>query len=280
MTPRSPSGRPRAPRTPFRSIGALALAVATIGATPLVAHAWDGDSNGEPAYSAATVEFTSAPATPTRLVDAAGIAAVTEFAPAAPDDDVSTTEPSVEPEVVTVSVAEPKLERVTPAVPEPEPEPAPEPAVDPLTALLTDSYEWDERSPRVEALQEALGVSADGWYGAATARAHRDAVEFAELPADNLPEPVLPPGPSAEAWAALRDCEAGGDYTITNPSGTYRGAYQFNRSTWDSVAGRHAPDLVGTDPAAAAPADQDAMALALWHERGSAPWPHCGRHLR
>jgi len=90
----------------------------------------------------------------------------------------------------------------------------------------------------------------------------------------------LPPGPSAEQWAALRECESGGDYTITNPSGKYRGAYQFDRSTWNSVAERHAPALIDVDPAAASPADQDAMAYALYTERGARPWPHCGRRLR
>jgi hypothetical protein len=90
---------------------------------------------------------------------------------------------------------------------------------------------------------------------------------------------VAPPGTSADQWAALRDCESGGDYSITNPSGRYRGAYQFDRSTWNSVAERHSPVLVGVDPAAASPADQDAMAFALFTERGARPWPHCGRHL-
>jgi hypothetical protein len=100
------------------------------------------------------------------------------------------------------------------------------------------------------------------------------------VPSELAPVPVVAPwGPSADQWAALRDCESGGDYSITNPSGKYRGAYQFDRSTWNSVAERYSPVLVGVDPAAASPADQDAMALALFTERGARPWPHCGRHL-
>ena len=39
------------------------------------------------------------------------------------------------------------------------------------------------------------------------------------------------------------------------------------------------PASVGVDPAAAAPADQDAMARALYSERGAQPWPYCGRYL-
>ena len=158
------------------------------------------------------------------------------------------------------------------------PEPAPETPLEAVTRVITATYTWDERSPRVEELQFLLGVRADGWYSATTLAAHRSALEFAGLPVDLLP--ALPAGPAPEQWAALRECESGGDYTITNPSGKYRGAYQFDRSTWNSVAGRHDPSLVGVDPAAASPADQDAMALALYVERGARPWPHCGRHLR
>lgn len=80
-------------------------------------------------------------------------------------------------------------------------------------------------------------------------------------------------------WAALRRCESGGNYRAVSASGAYRGAYQFSRGTWNSVASRSYPHLVGVDPAAASPADQDAMALALYRSSGSSPWPHCGKHL-
>jgi len=106
-----------------------------------------------------------------------------------------------------------------------------------------------------------------------------DAIPADDIPTDAIPTETLPPGTDPSQWAALRDCESGGDYLITNPSGKYRGAYQFDRSTWDSVASRHASALVGIDPAAASPAEQDAMAMALYSERGAGPWPHCGRHL-
>lgn len=79
--------------------------------------------------------------------------------------------------------------------------------------------------------------------------------------------------------AALRACESGGNYGAVNPTGTYRGAYQFSRSTWNSVAAKAYPHLVGVDPAAASPADQDAMAAALYASQGSRPWPHCGKRL-
>jgi len=84
---------------------------------------------------------------------------------------------------------------------------------------------------------------------------------------------------SEAALAKLRHCESTGNYQAVSSSGTYRGAYQFNRSTWNGVAARHYPHLNGVDPAAASPTDQDRMARALWSERGRQPWPHCGRNL-
>ena len=62
-------------------------------------------------------------------------------------------------------------------------------------------------------------------------------------------------------------------YGAVDPSGTYRGAYQFSRSTWNNTAvhvGRL--DLVGVDPAAASVADQDLLAWALYQWQGTSPW--------
>lgn len=84
---------------------------------------------------------------------------------------------------------------------------------------------------------------------------------------------------SGEQLHALRICESGDDYGIVDRSGSFRGAYQFTRSTWDSVASRHFEWLVGVDPAEAEPWWQDLMAKALYSERGAQPWPVCGRRL-
>lgn len=62
-------------------------------------------------------------------------------------------------------------------------------------------------------------------------------------------------------------------YNAVDPSGTYRGAYQFSRSTWNNTAvhaGR--PDLVGVDPAQASVADQDQLAWNLYQWQGASPW--------
>jgi hypothetical protein len=75
------------------------------------------------------------------------------------------------------------------------------------------------------------------------------------------------------ACTRAHESDTAGGYQAVSPDGTYRGAYQFDQPTWDSIAaaiGR--TDLVGTDPAAASPADQDTLATALYEVRGNAPW--------
>lgn len=67
--------------------------------------------------------------------------------------------------------------------------------------------------------------------------------------------------------ACRRQCEAGGNYS-TNTGNGYYGAYQFSRSTWESVGGTGLPSD-------ASPAEQDARAQALYDQRGGAPWPNC-----
>ena len=86
-------------------------------------------------------------------------------------------------------------------------------------------------------------------------------------------------GLDAAGMERLRWCESRGDYTITSRTGTYRGAYQFHQRTWNAVAARHYPWLVGRDPASVEWWWQDAMAQALWSEAGRQPWPTCGRRV-
>jgi len=82
--------------------------------------------------------------------------------------------------------------------------------------------------------------------------------------------------PTEEQWAALRDCESGGDYAISTGNGFF-GAYQFNLITWVDMGGFGLPSD-------AAPEEQDARARYLYALRGSGydvggPWPLCGRFL-
>jgi hypothetical protein len=95
------------------------------------------------------------------------------------------------------------------------------------------------------------------------------------------PAPTSSGGPTPQQWHNLRMCESSNNYQAVSPNGLYYGAYQFGQPTWDETAraaGRG--DLVGMRPSQASPADQDAMAVALYQRRGSSPWPSCGAHLR
>jgi hypothetical protein len=98
----------------------------------------------------------------------------------------------------------------------------------------------------------------------------------AETAAQKPPPFVSSGGSRANAngagWDALRKCESGGNYGAVDSSGTYRGAYQFDRRTWAGLGGTG-------DPAAAAPAEQDYRAQLLFNQRGAQPWPVCGRGL-
>ena len=92
--------------------------------------------------------------------------------------------------------------------------------------------------------------------------------------------PPIPAGTTQAQWDQLIRCESGGNYRAYNPAGPYLGAFQFHQGTWNGVASRHYPSLVGVDPRDAAPADQHRMAYRLYEERGWQPWPACTAAFR
>jgi hypothetical protein len=79
----------------------------------------------------------------------------------------------------------------------------------------------------------------------------------------------LPGGVSMATLESIAACESGGDPEAVSPGGTYRGLFQFDQGTWESVGG-------DGDPAAAPAAEQDYRAALLYSESGSSPWPVCG----
>jgi hypothetical protein len=96
-----------------------------------------------------------------------------------------------------------------------------------------------------------------------------------------LPQMTRQVGPPPQAPAGVQStysvppsgiaqCESGGDPTAVSADGQYRGKWQFDQQTWESVGGTG-------DPAAAPEAVQDKLAGKLYTQRGSAPWPVCGR---
>ena len=80
---------------------------------------------------------------------------------------------------------------------------------------------------------------------------------------------TLPGGVSQSTLDSIAACESGGDPTAISSDGSYRGKYQFDFGTWESVGG-------SGDPAAAPENEQDYRAALLYSQSGSSPWPICG----
>jgi hypothetical protein len=75
------------------------------------------------------------------------------------------------------------------------------------------------------------------------------------------------------ACTRAHESDTSGGYSAVSPGGTYRGAYQFQQSTWDAaVAGAGHDEYVGV-PADQVPAEvQDAAAAHLYSVSGTRPW--------
>lgn len=152
-----------------------------------------------------------------------------------------------------------------------------------------------DRGPGVARIQRSLHVPADGVFGRQTLRAVKRFQRRHGLTVDGIV------GPATRRSLGLRGrigrvvharrgkrrgargrvrvpailrkiaiCESGGDPRAVSAGGTYRGKYQFDRGTWRAHGGRG-------DPARASERTQDRIALRLYRDRGTAPWPVCGR---
>ena len=76
-------------------------------------------------------------------------------------------------------------------------------------------------------------------------------------------------GPTPAQWETLRMCESSNRPNAVSRTGKYRGLYQFDLTTWESVGGKG-------DPARATRAEQHRRAIILQSKRGWKPWPECG----
>jgi uncharacterized protein YabE (DUF348 family) len=85
------------------------------------------------------------------------------------------------------------------------------------------------------------------------------------------PRPVNKPSADGLNWAALAQCESGGNPSAVSASGKYRGMYQFSRQTWAGVGG-------SGDPAQASADEQTYRAQLLYNRSGAGQWG-CGSHL-
>ena len=71
----------------------------------------------------------------------------------------------------------------------------------------------------------------------------------------------------------IAQCESGGNPRAVSRGGTYRGKFQFSRSTWRGLGGKG-------DPAQAPESTQDRLAIKLYRRSGLDPWPACSRAIR
>jgi muramidase (phage lysozyme) len=132
------------------------------------------------------------------------------------------------------------------------------------------------RSQQVNEYLQALTVQAVGEYIASVqaAEAAQAAQATQAVATQRVSSAVSYSSHPGDFLSCVRNRESGGNYGIYNSGGSgAAGAYQFMPGTWNGIAASSGrADLVGVDPAQAAPADQDAMAQALYAQQGAAPW--------
>jgi hypothetical protein len=101
-------------------------------------------------------------------------------------------------------------------------------------------------------------------------RMERGLTAPASQPASGATAGASAAGAPSGTLSSIAACESGGNPSAVGGGGAYRGKYQFDQQTWESVGG-------SGDPAAASSAEQDARAAQLYAQRGSSAWPVCGR---
>jgi soluble lytic murein transglycosylase-like protein len=144
-----------------------------------------------------------------------------------------------------------------------------------------------DRGAAVRKVQSALAIAVDGVFGAQTEQAVERFQKRKGLTADGVVGPDTRDALGLEPFARgsvqretsdvklprmlrlIAECESGGNPRAVSPGGTYRGKYQFSRSTWRNLGGTG-------DPAAAPEWLQDRLALKLYRQAGTSPWPTCG----
>ena len=82
------------------------------------------------------------------------------------------------------------------------------------------------------------------------------------------------PGPAANDWTAVAECESGGNWSINTGNGYY-GGLQFSQSTWEAFGG----GAYAARADLATQSQQIAVAEKVLAGQGKGAWPTCGRNL-
>jgi hypothetical protein len=107
---------------------------------------------------------------------------------------------------------------------------------------------------------------------AAVAAAQRAAVTVSVTAASSAQVVSATPGLNTFLQCVVQ-AESGGNYSAVSPTGQYMGAFQFSQATWNMAAqAAGLSNLVGVAPNLASPAEQDAVAIALYSLDGEQPW--------
>lgn len=163
--------------------------------------------------------------------------------------------------------------------------PAPEPAV--FTAAVTvEPGNMPDPLAAMEAVRDAYYADVQRQIDEYLAWRHeQDLQEAAAAKAAAAPPPTVwvSSGPNLGSCNGDVECflactiahesASAGVYNAVSPGGTYRGAYQFDQSTWNNAVARAGhPEYVGVPPNAAPPEIQDAAATWLYLNAGNRPW--------
>jgi resuscitation-promoting factor RpfB len=152
------------------------------------------------------------------------------------------------------------------------------------TAVSEVVVKRGDRGSAVRAIQRELGIPADGVFGPITERSVKRFQHRHDLVPDGIVGPLTRAALGLSPFSArsvrrtgsqlpavlrrIAECESGGNPRAISPDGRYRGKYQFSRDTWRNLGG-------SGDPAAAPEWLQDRLALKLYRQSGTAPWPSC-----
>lgn len=137
-----------------------------------------------PTSLTATTGATNSTATPSATTTATTSATTSATTPAATSSTFTTLAPSGVASEPVVKPSDTPSAEVTAGGPSASPSAGASSA-----DVLTVSYQMNERSEQVKALQKFLGsLAVDGWYGAATRAAHISALTKLNLPTSNVPE--------------------------------------------------------------------------------------------